>query len=114
YRRLNWNLPSPTLVTSPIMPATTLAHPKENRSLSVEEYSAIQTFPKDYKFSGNTLYKYKQIGNAVPCVFGKVIGDHLIKFDEGKLKKLLNKETSRYKKTSHKEWLENYLRSIKE
>ena len=34
-RRLSWDLPSPTLVTCPTMPATDLAHPEENRALSV-------------------------------------------------------------------------------
>lgn len=114
YRRLNWNQPSPTLVTSPIMPATTLAHPKENRPLSVEEYAAIQTFPKDHKFAGNTLYKYKQIGNAVPSLFGKVIGEHLIKFDENKIKNIdPSIQTSRYKNTGHHEWIEQYLKQSK-
>lgn len=32
-RRLNWDKPSPTLVTSPTMPATDLAHPEEDRPL---------------------------------------------------------------------------------
>lgn len=116
YRRLDWNKPSPTLVTSPMMPATTLAHPTADRPLSVEEYAAIQTFPKDYQFGGNTLYKYKQIGNAVPCLFGKAIGEHLNKFDAGDLQiseQDKNAITSRYKNTTHTEWLAEYLSSIK-
>lgn len=112
YRRLDWNKPSPTLVTSPLMPATTLAHPTEDRPLSVEEYAAIQTFPKDYKFGGNTIYKYKQIGNAIPCVFGKVIGEHLNKFDQGSLTNIpKDYSTSRYNNTGHKSWIVEYLKS---
>ncbi|EGQ8798989.1 DNA cytosine methyltransferase [Vibrio parahaemolyticus] len=74
YRRVPWDKPSPTLVTSPIMPATSLAHPDELRPLSVAEYSALQQFPKDWKFKGKTLSKYRQIGNAVPCGLGSAIG----------------------------------------
>ena len=87
-RKLNRNRPSPTLVTNPAMPATDLCHPIKNRPLSVEEYMRIQTFPDDYKFSGSTLDKYKQIGNAVPCRFGEAIGKHLLSFDKGTLKRL--------------------------
>jgi DNA (cytosine-5)-methyltransferase 1 len=103
-RRLDWEKPAPTLVTSPIMPATTLAHPEENRPLSVEEYSAIQTFPPNYKFSGSTLYQYKQIGNAIPCVFGEVIAQHIEDFEKG-LTKEHNEPTSRYKNCSDKDFL---------
>ena len=44
-RRLAWNKPSPTLVTHPAMPATDLAHPTEDRPISVQEYKRIQEFP---------------------------------------------------------------------
>ena len=46
-RRLSYSKPSPTLVTNPTMPATDLAHPTEDRPLSVEEYACIQEFPQD-------------------------------------------------------------------
>lgn len=112
YRRLDWNKPSPTLVTSPIMPATMIGHPQENRPLSVEEYAAIQTFPANYQFVGKTLDKYKQIGNAVPCLFGQKIGEHLINFHEGKLEPNHSISFSRYKNTDHKSWIENFKKQI--
>ncbi len=37
-RRLSWDKPSPTLLTHPTMPATDLAHPTEDRPLSIQEY----------------------------------------------------------------------------
>ena len=70
YRRLSWDEPSPTLVTSPAMPATLLVHPDEERPLSVEEYARLQQFPDNWTFIGNTQQKYKQIGNAVPSGLG--------------------------------------------
>jgi DNA (cytosine-5)-methyltransferase 1 len=108
YRRLAWDLPSPTVVTSPTMPATDLCHPDLDRPLSVQEYAAIQTFPENYKFAGKILDKYKQIGNAVPCKLGKAIGEHLIKFDKGILRS--NEQDgrlSRYLNTDHRSWLKS-------
>lgn len=107
-RRLNWNKPSPTLVTSPTMPATDLCHPTKDRPLSVEEYARIQTFPESHIFSGNTLDKYKQLGNAVPCGLGKAVGEHLINFDSGKLTHFnTDGKLSRYLNTDHKSWYNN-------
>lgn len=77
YRRLSWDKPSPTLPTSPIQKSTALCHPEETRPLSVQEYAAIQQFPKDYEFYGGTAQKYKQIGNAVPVGLGRAIGEGL-------------------------------------
>ena len=107
-RRLNWDKPSPTVVTSPTMPATDLCHPLNDRPLSVEEYARIQTFPDDYKYAGKTIDKYKQLGNAVPCGLGKAIGEHLIKFDNGTLKNYnTDGKLSRYLNTDHKSWYKN-------
>lgn len=64
YRRLDWDSPSPTVVTHPAMPATELAHPTENRPLSIQEYKRIQEFPDDWVIEGSLLDKYKQIGNG--------------------------------------------------
>ena len=38
YRRLSWDAPSPTVVTTPIQKGTMLCHPEELRPVSVEEY----------------------------------------------------------------------------
>ena len=45
-RKLNWDKPSPTLVTNPAMPATDLCHPNKNRPLSVEEYTENSKFSR--------------------------------------------------------------------
>ena len=73
-RRLAWHKPAPTLVTSPVMPATDLAHPEQDRPLSIEEYKRIQEFPDDWIVAGNILDQYRQIGNAVPISLGYAIG----------------------------------------
>ncbi|MEF3329673.1 DNA cytosine methyltransferase [Oceanobacillus oncorhynchi] len=45
----------------------------EHRKLSYIECALIQTFPPSYIWKGSTSSIYKQIGNAVPCLLGKVI-----------------------------------------
>lgn len=78
-RRLDFNEPAPTLVTSPTMPATLLCHPTELRPLSIEEYARIQQFPDNWKFNGRIETIYKQIGNAVPVGLGYAIGKQIIR-----------------------------------
>lgn len=83
YRRLSYRQPSPTLVTSPSMPATLLAHPTQMRPLSIEEYARVQQFPDDWEFQGNIRDIYKQIGNAVPVGLGYMAGQTIRTFYEG-------------------------------
>lgn len=78
YRRLSFNQPSPTVVTSPVQKATMMCHPTENRPLSVRECARIQQFPDDWIFMGATVAKYRQIGNAVPVGLGEAIGKAII------------------------------------
>jgi DNA (cytosine-5)-methyltransferase 1 len=74
YRRLSYDQPSPTLVTSPVQKATMLCHPTATRPLSVKEYAAIQQFPETWRFAGSLADQYKQIGNAVPIQLGYSLG----------------------------------------
>ncbi|WP_206922774.1 DNA cytosine methyltransferase [Alicyclobacillus suci] len=83
YRRLDYNQPSPTLVTSPVQKATMLCHPTQNRPLSVREYARIQQFPDDWIIEGSVSDCYRQIGNAVPVGLGKAIGQMLIAVANG-------------------------------
>lgn len=105
-RRLDWNKPSPTLVTSPIMPATSLAHPEEDRPLSIAEYARIQQFPDDWYFGGSLQNKYRQIGNAVPLGLGEAIGKSLVKHNRGEVYTPPSDfPFSRYKFTTEKNWM---------
>jgi len=105
FRRLDWNKPSPTLLTHPAMPATDLAHPTENRPLSIQEYKVIQEFPFDWEIEGSLLEQYKQIGNAVPIGLGFAVGNLIVKLLKGKEIKNYNKfKYSRYKNTDDQSW----------
>jgi len=81
FRRLSWDNPSPTLVTSPSQLGTCICHPDEDRPLTVKEYARIQGFPDDWDFVGSTSQKYRMIGEAVPLrlaeVIAKTITTHL-------------------------------------
>ena len=73
YRRLSWEKPAPTLVTSPSQLATCLCHPDEDRPLTVKEYAKIQGFPDTHEFVGSISQKYRMIGEAVPVKLAQVI-----------------------------------------
>lgn len=103
-RRLSFSKPSPTLVTNPTMPATDLAHPVENRPLSVEEYASIQEFPNDWKICGSILDQYKQIGNAVPIKLGEAIGRAILDDMNGNKYVIFNFPFSSYKLTDEVSW----------
>lgn len=107
-RRLSYSKPSPTLVTSPTMPATLLCHPTQLRPLSTKEYARIQQFPDEWKITGNVVDIYKQIGNAVPVGLGYMAGNQILKFDRGEIdpeEECCNKiPYSRYKNTTDKEF----------
>ncbi|PKM62037.1 MAG: DNA (cytosine-5-)-methyltransferase [Firmicutes bacterium HGW-Firmicutes-4] len=78
YRRLSYDQPSPTLVTTPVQKASMLCHPTKDRPLSVTEYARIQQFPDDWVFAGTTTAKYCQIGNAVPIGLSHALGQMLV------------------------------------
>lgn len=108
-RRLSWEKPAPTLVTHPAMPATDLAHPEEDRPLSIQEYKRIQEFPDDWELAGPLIQQYKQVGNAVPVSLGHAVGKLINDM-------LLNKPQkppadflfSRYQITSNEQWRANF------
>lgn len=108
YRRLDWNKPSCTLVTSPMMPATDICHPEEDRPISVQEYKRIQQFPDDWIVSGSLTDQYKQIGNAVPVGLGEAVGRAILAHMTGKeVRPPVGFPFSRYKGTDEVSWEAN-------
>lgn len=108
-RRLAWHKPSPTLVTHPAMPATDLAHPEEERPLSIEEYKRIQEFPDDWELAGPLVQQYKQVGNAVPKGLGLAMGRLARSIIDGeRVENFEGFQYSRYKNTSSDDWLHEF------
>jgi DNA (cytosine-5)-methyltransferase 1 len=76
YGRLAWDLPASGLTTRCISYSNgRFGHPAQNRAISIREAACLQTFPRDYKFAGNLTSRARQIGNAVPPLMAKAIGD---------------------------------------
>lgn len=49
----------------------------KNRKLSCRELLRLQTFPDDFEVLGSRVEVQRQIGNAVPCLLGEVLGRRL-------------------------------------
>ncbi|MCQ2735431.1 MAG: DNA cytosine methyltransferase [Alphaproteobacteria bacterium] len=75
YRSLEWDKPSPTIVSHLYKDGLMFIHPdiEQLRSITVKEAAILQTFPDDFEFVGSTAYCFKMIGNAVPVLFAKSI-----------------------------------------
>lgn len=65
-RRLSYDEPSLTVLTSPSQKQTERCHPTEARPFTVRENARCQSFPDEWEFCGNVMSQYKQVGNAVP------------------------------------------------
>jgi DNA (cytosine-5)-methyltransferase 1 len=74
WRRLSFDLPSPTIVTMPNHASTALCHPTETRALTLRECARVQEFPDNWEFFGTPLEQYTQVGNAVPVGLARVAG----------------------------------------
>lgn len=84
YGRMSWDKPAPTITTKFFSVSNgRFAHPEENRAISIREGATLQTFPKTYKFIGSNIASIaRMIGNAVPPIYAKQIGQSIIKNHE--------------------------------
>ena len=75
YRSLEWDKPSPTVVSHLYKDGLMFIHPDVDqvRSITIREAALLQSFPMDYEFLGSNAYCFKMIGNAVPVLFAKAI-----------------------------------------
>ncbi len=81
YHRLSRKLPSPTINTNNYQ----YFHPVKDRRFTVRELARFQTFPNDFEFFGNLQSQKRLIGNAVPVLMGKAIGESIVKSFEDKI-----------------------------
>jgi len=78
YSRLDGDMPSVTITVNFVHPASNRCiHPICNRALTPREGARLQSFDDDFQFAGNRSQVVKQIGNAVPPLLGKAIGEAL-------------------------------------
>lgn len=83
-KRLVNDEPSWTVIAHIGMDGYMYIHPTENRTLSVREAARLQSFPDEFEFVGNQQETYVQVGNAVPPLLGKAIGQSILNFLEQK------------------------------
>lgn len=77
YHRLSRDKPSYTITTNfRNIASGPFLHPTEDRSITPREAARLMTFPDDYHFSGTGIPR--QIGNAVPPLMAKAVGEHLL------------------------------------
>lgn len=80
WARLVWDKPSPTIDTRFDTPSNGRnSHPYLNRAITPREAARIQSFPDSFIFYGKKCSVCKQIGNAVPPLLAKAIGEHIKK-----------------------------------
>jgi DNA (cytosine-5)-methyltransferase 1 len=82
-RALNWDRPSPTVVTLP----DDYIHPSEPRIFTVRELARFQSFPDSFEFRAKQttgserrrfeVPQYSQVGNAVPPLLGYAVGKNI-------------------------------------
>lgn len=78
YSRLEPNEPSVTITVNFVHPSSNKCiHPTQNRALTPREGARLQSFPDRFIFNGSRAQIVKQIGNAVPPLLGKAIGESL-------------------------------------
>ena len=81
-QRLFGNQPAPTIAASF---QSNFIHPHLNRNFTAREGARLQSFPDDFIFEGmrtkmsweKGLSQYQQIGNAVPVLMAKAIGEKI-------------------------------------
>ncbi len=79
HRQTDPDKPSPTILARGNGGGGVCAIPHYNgrRRMTIRESAAVQTFPDDFVFSGAMNSCYRQIGNAVPPHFARLLGNEL-------------------------------------
>jgi len=73
-KRLFANEPSLTITGAA---TREFVHPSEDRLLTLRECARLQTFPDWFKFAGSAVSRIQQIGNAIPPVLARTLGEQI-------------------------------------
>lgn len=80
YGRLRKNQPASALTTRCISLSNgRFGHPTQHRAISAREAATLQTFERDFVFKGTLTSTARQIGNAVPVLLAKRLGECFLK-----------------------------------
>lgn len=88
YHVLRWNEPSNTIPAHLKKDGLRHIHPdpEQKRSITVREAARLQSFDDDFEFNQSMVANFEMIGNAVPPLFAKKLGNSIVN-----LKKYLDK-----------------------
>lgn len=87
YVKHSWQKPSNTILAHMEKDGLKFIHPDQPRTFTPYEAQLLQSFPDDYTFYGGRNAQYRQIGNAVPPLLGKVIGEAILKVEMARYSK---------------------------
>lgn len=79
YGRLDPEGLSTTIMTKCDPHWGTFFHYSQDRVITVREAARLQSFPDRFRFQGSLVQQYQQVGNAVPPLLGKAIGEEVRK-----------------------------------
>lgn len=84
HRSTDPSKPSPTILARGNGKGGVCAiqHPSNQRRMTIRESAIIQTFPRNFQFIGAMNSCYRQVGNAVPVLFAKQLGQQLKKTEQ--------------------------------
>ncbi len=74
-KRLFGNEPSLTITSAA---TREFVHPTEDRLLTLRECARLQTFPDWFEFAGSAASRIQQIGNAIPPMLARAVGEHIV------------------------------------
>jgi DNA (cytosine-5)-methyltransferase 1 len=77
YGRLRADCPAGTVMTKCDPHWGSVFLPDQDRSLTVREAARLQSFPDTYRFLGPRVAQYAQVGNAVPVLLARAVGQAL-------------------------------------
>lgn len=82
YGRMWWDRPAPTL-TSGCTNVTRgrFAHPDQDRAITLREAMLLQSFPRDAELRGTLDEMALQVGNAIPPLLARRIGEAVVAMD---------------------------------
>src|SRR5690606_12208548 len=78
YGRMTWEGRSCTVLTKCDLHWGAYIHPEQDRVITVREAARIQSFPDWFHFEGPRTEQYVQVGNAVPPLLGRRIGEAIL------------------------------------
>jgi DNA (cytosine-5)-methyltransferase 1 len=86
YGRLCFDKPASGLTTRCLSYSNgRFGHPTQDRAISLREAACLQTFPRDFRFTGALHSKACQVGNAVPPLLAETFGKHFLSVEDARL-----------------------------